>query len=330
MKLIAQTILLFNTIWVLQIYQTVTLALYRSNNSAASVNGLIRAFSHPSSKFKGSGSVLENLGTYHQQFMNVCKTFNLTEKEAFMNLYILFETGSEAGRFCYKHALNKAKNLTEAFEMLYRRFMSNERRDRLIRKWTGLKLSNFHKDEKTRHTSLREMCDMASSIQLQLGPSYQDDQHLRDTLLGAFKDENLAHRLATMPTIKLLDVQESLARVITAEEEYDSVKHDMPVTQLAFPKDINFTQDRPGIPYRRYGGGRGSKHEDGKNPIRNHTSLLCKVCDSDTQFLRGIPRLSPSKRVQQAKRVYSVDSMASDSDECFLALDVIPDYNDDE
>ena len=50
----------------------------RSNNSAASVNGLIRVFSHPSSKFKGSVSVLENLGTYHQQFVNVCKTSNST------------------------------------------------------------------------------------------------------------------------------------------------------------------------------------------------------------------------------------------------------------
>ena len=91
----------------------------------ANIGGLVRAFSYPSTKFKGSGSESENLGTYHQQFMNVCKTFNLTEGEAFYNLYILFETGSEAARLCHKHVLNRAENFTQAFDMLYSRFMSN-------------------------------------------------------------------------------------------------------------------------------------------------------------------------------------------------------------
>ena len=45
----------------------------RSDNSTVSLNCLIRAFPHLSSKFNGSGSVLENLGTYHHQVMNVLK-----------------------------------------------------------------------------------------------------------------------------------------------------------------------------------------------------------------------------------------------------------------
>ena len=114
----------------------------RNTNSEghANVSGLSRAFSHPSLKFKGSGSASENLGTYHQQFMNSCKTYNLTEQEAFNNLYVLFETGSEEGRFYHKHVLNNASTLAQAFDMLYRRFMWDERRDRLLRKWNGLRL----------------------------------------------------------------------------------------------------------------------------------------------------------------------------------------------
>ena len=58
----------------------------RSYSSTVPLNCLIGAFPHPSSKFNGPGSVLENLGTYHHQFMNVLKTFNLTERKALVNL----------------------------------------------------------------------------------------------------------------------------------------------------------------------------------------------------------------------------------------------------
>ena len=57
----------------------------RPNNSSPNVSDFFRAFSHPSSKFHGSGSVMENLGTFHQSYINICKSFNLTEDEAFSN-----------------------------------------------------------------------------------------------------------------------------------------------------------------------------------------------------------------------------------------------------
>ena len=53
--------------------------------------------------------------------------------------------------------------------------MSSKRRDRLLRKWNNLKYSDFiAKPGLPRHTKLRGMCSLASSIQLQLGTSYQD------------------------------------------------------------------------------------------------------------------------------------------------------------
>ena len=50
---------------------------------------------------------------------------------------------------------------------------------------------------------------MTPTIQLQLGPSYQDDQHLRDTLLNACVGEKWADRLAIMLKTSLLGAQES-------------------------------------------------------------------------------------------------------------------------
>ena len=135
------------------------LPLSRPNNSNPNVSGLFRAFSHPSSKFQGSGSVIENLGTFHQSYMNICKSFNLTEDEAFSNLYVLFPTNSEAGRYYHKHVANRAKNLEEPFYLLYNRFKSRERRDRLLQKWNNLKFSDFMQVRNaTGHNSLSEIC----------------------------------------------------------------------------------------------------------------------------------------------------------------------------
>ena len=69
----------------------------------------MKSFTHPTTNFSGEGDLTENLGAYHQSFMNVGRSFNLTEKEAFAKLYILFPTSSQAGRFCHKHVLTRAR-----------------------------------------------------------------------------------------------------------------------------------------------------------------------------------------------------------------------------
>ncbi len=143
----------------------------RTQNDAprANIGGLIKSFNHPSTKF----------------------SVNLTEKEIFANLYILLQIGSQAGRFYHEHVLSRVKSLDEAFRMRYSRFMSNERRDRLLYQSNNLRFSDFMKNSGvTRQSALLEICSIASSIQLQLGSSYQDPQHLRDALLTACKMKN--------------------------------------------------------------------------------------------------------------------------------------------
>ena len=134
--------------------------------------------------------------------------------------------------------------------MMYTRFMSEERRDRLLRKWSTLKFSDFLTENMDRHAALRNQCATASSIQFQLGESYQDDQHLRDTLLNACKDEKWPHRLSTIPVSSLLDVEESLAKAIKAEESMQEEARKSKPTP-AFQNDVNFSE-RSGMAYRRY------------------------------------------------------------------------------
>ncbi len=82
--------------------------------------------------------------------------------------------------------------------MLYARFISSERRERLLQKWNNLKFSDFPTNpDVSRQKALRDMCSLASSIQLQLGPSYQDDQYLRETLMNARRNEPWSHKLAS-------------------------------------------------------------------------------------------------------------------------------------
>ncbi len=99
--------------------------------------------------------------------MKLCMSFNLTEKEAYTNLYILFPTGSQAGRFYHKHVLTRARSLDEAFKMLHSRFMSNERRDRLLYQWNNLNFADFMKKVgANKQSALRQLCSTTSSIQL--------------------------------------------------------------------------------------------------------------------------------------------------------------------
>ncbi len=105
-----------------------------NDHTGSNVSGLFQAFPHLKPKFMGSGSITENLGTFHQGFMNICTTFKLTKEEAYDNLYIMFGPEIEASRFYHKHVRPRAQNLDQAFTMLYNCFMSMERRDRLLQK----------------------------------------------------------------------------------------------------------------------------------------------------------------------------------------------------
>ena len=115
------------------------------------------------------------------------------------------------------------------------------------------------------------------------------------------KNEKCADKLTIMPKIRLLDVQESLARAIAVEEEPIAVEKQTSIPTPAFPKDINFTQARTGMHCRQYLGSRKSKNFEtargGKDPIRNYMRLLCRLRLSDSHLLRECPKLSSAEFV---------------------------------
>ncbi len=127
-----------------------------------------------------------------------------------------------------------------------------------------------------------------------------------------------------------------MARASTAEKNLESAESSK-ATVPAYRKDVNFTKDRPGFSYHRYYSGPRPiqkrdtlrKHSDGKNPIRNFMRLLCRVCLSDEHLIHECPKLSSSRKVSFVNRVFSSDTVSCDCDECYEALDLIQNFDDE-
>ena len=132
----------------------------------SNISVLIKAFSYPYTQFTGSGSIQEKMGVHNQKYANLYRTFKVTRKKAHENLYILFKANSEAERYYHKRVPQNSKNLDEAFSMMYTRFMSEGRHDKLLQKWNSLKFSNFLTENMDRHTALRNLVATAPLIRL--------------------------------------------------------------------------------------------------------------------------------------------------------------------
>ena len=155
-----------------------------------------------------------------------------------------------------------------------------------------------------------------------------------------------------MNITRLLDVEESLSKAITAGQSISSIPDKPDKTSPAFSNDVNHSAPyginfsaRTGMHYHRYATNRfncGKKHFtyrpkngnehlpyiDEKNPIRNGSRLLCRQCLRDEHLLWECPKLTPAKRVQLVKSVYAVESINSDNDSCVSALAEIQDLDD--
>lgn len=169
----------------------------REQNTRSQAGALLKAFAHPSQQFSGRDQKRENLASFHQAFVSTCRTLELTDKEAVQNLHVLFVPDSPASIFYHKYVERKATTLDECFDILYRHFTSEERRDRLVREWNSLNYSVFLKKEgSTPHSALTDLCQTAASLQLQLGEEYQPDTLLRDAILRAVSKQPFARFLA--------------------------------------------------------------------------------------------------------------------------------------
>lgn len=97
--------------------------------------------------------------------MTMIKSFQLTEKEAFDKLDILFPTGSKAGYYYYlKHVKCRATTLDEEFSLQNSRFMPKERKDRHLHLWANIEFSDFVTlYDMPRHDTLKHLCSHVSS-----------------------------------------------------------------------------------------------------------------------------------------------------------------------
>ena len=177
----------------------------------------------------------------------------------------------------------------------------------------------------TGHSSLCEMCSTATAIQLQLWLSYQYDQHLRDVLLNACKDEPWYHRLATVEISRLIDVEESIARAISGEEGFRLTTKTKPITPACI-KDVNHVKDRPGMPSRKQSKNNSQQQDRKKNPVVNYRRLLCRNCLSDEHLLRNCDRISNFNRMRLVNHMFSLNSMSTTDEACREAMDIIQNF----
>ncbi len=200
----------------LELYGRWLLIATRNHSQAAS---LLKVFSHASQQFAATGDIEENLAVFHHSYAEKCMTFGLTAQEAFGNLYVLFVPNRAASVYYHKHVLPAARTLEQAFSLMYSRFSSSERQDRLIRQWNNLHFSKSkNKPGATLQTALVEVCPRAELLHIQLGQAYQDDQHLRDAIRKEVIDEPFAAYLVISQTQNSVSIQELV------HEQYKSRK----------------------------------------------------------------------------------------------------------
>lgn len=154
---------------------------------------LMTVYSSRYVQFGGTAELSENLALYHQAFMSYCKSIGLNESEALANLH----SNNPASIFYHQFIVKRARTIDEAFKMLYDRFSFAERCDRLLYKYRNLSFKDFEsKPDAIKQSVLCDLCQTASILLLKLGPSYQYEQHLRDTLMKACMLEPWAHPVA--------------------------------------------------------------------------------------------------------------------------------------
>ena len=133
-----------------------------------------------------NSEISAKFASFHKSLMNHYQTYQPSENEALRNLLFFIKPSKEACIFYHKHEVNFARTLGETFTMLYNRFLSTEVRDRLLDVWDNLNFCRFSTiTEAANNSAIRELFETASMLQLQVGSSYQDDQHLTNTLMSA-------------------------------------------------------------------------------------------------------------------------------------------------
>ncbi len=145
--------------------------------------------------------------------------YSSNASEAFDNLYVLFVPNSPTSVYYHKHILPGARTLVQAFSLMYSRFSSSQCQDRMeqVALLTVQEQAWCYSAD-----CLIDMCKTAGLLQVQLGPAYQNDQHLRDA--EAVIDEPLSAYLGLSQTQNSVSVQEACTRAIKVQDDQMRLK----------------------------------------------------------------------------------------------------------
>ena len=295
-------------------------------------------------------------------YVSKFRTLELTDKEAVEHLHVIFVPDSPASDYYHKYVENCSATLEDCFKKLYDRFMSNERRDRLVREWNSLDITNYlKKSNATPQSALADLCQNAQSLQMQLGEEYQPDILLRDAIMRAVKSQPFSRFLPLARAQTALELQEACSRAIEAQES--QTKEDDSYTRApsasigssssdvpAFGSELLYSDSRNNLPTRTYSSQRQSGQRQGLpgrrygqpnrqvkyqapvgnrrlNPMKNGLRMKCRGCGSEWHFIRNCNKVAPASIAFYATALINSDQDLESFDQ---VLDQLQNVSDSE
>ena len=303
-------------------------------NNAAS-RDLLKLYAAQSAKY--GGEMEENLHRHKREYDMNCLSLQVSSRKALENVYICLK--GVALEYYFAEVRMKVRSVAEAFEMLQKRFISEDRRQRSLMEWQTITFHDCKQEGEDDRKTLSRLLTKAMQLQSQLDVRYHSDEFLRDMLLRATAKESFAstiHLHTPRTSAELIERMylsiDARSRIKEANdlsggerEKYSGKEMNATVTP-AFAEEFyirrpqrdtrskktmfNRQYGNPKMPHRgphkqQYSYNNGRR----KNPIDRRTGeiMKCRGCGSDSHLLRHCKSASPAQLVYHLSKIDDTD-----------------------
>ena len=137
-----------------------------TNNAAA--RDLLKLYSMPFSKY--GGELEENLYRHKREYEMNCLSLQVSPQKALENVYICLK--DVALEYYFAEIRCNARSVTEVFEMLQKRFISEDRKQRSLMEWQTITFSDCREAADDDRKTLTRLLKRAMQLQSQLDKRY--------------------------------------------------------------------------------------------------------------------------------------------------------------
>ena len=314
--------------------------------NVAATRDLLKLYSSPSSKYGGMMS--ENLFRHRREFEMHCLSLKINPQTALENIYIIFK--NIALEYYFSNVRTRAHSISEVFEMMKHRFISEDRRQRSLMMWQTITFKDCKEGSADDRETLAKLVNRAVDLQGHLDLHYQSDVYLRDMLLRATSTEPFAAMIHLHPpntSTQLIErlnmsidarkrISESACTTITsnAKQTFNETpafaneffvprkqaSHHRHATDMfnrrhAKSKYVGPHPSHRKLPNSKMHDSRESNRR--KNPIDRRTGkvMRCRCCGSEYHFLRDCKEVSPTQLVYYLANMMSRDDAEPDPEQ---------------